>query len=59
MGLEMPTKLPEVLIKTPREKAPKCCIEKLQEVDRPQNLNLIDSCSTFAKNYGTSFFTSD
>lgn len=57
----MPTKLPEVLIKTPREKAPKCCIEKLQEVDRPQNraLHLIDSCSTFAKNCGTSFFTTD
>ena len=57
----MSTKRPEMLIKTPTEKAPKCCIEKSQEVDIPQNraLHLIDSYSTFAKNFGTSFFTSD
>ena len=57
----MSTKRPEMLIKTPTEKAPKCYIEKPQEVDRPQTraLHLIDSCSTFAKNCGTSFFTSD
>ena len=57
----MSTKRPEMLIKTPTEKAPKCYIEKPQEVDRPQTraLHLIDSCSTFAEKCGTSFFTTD